>query len=111
MGCRSLPAMRRILAAMVAALAVAAGAVALPAAPALALPDGLALTPPMGFDDWNAFGCDVNEQLIKQTADLFVSSGLKDAGYQYINIDDCWALKERDAATGELVPDPAKFPD
>ena len=43
------------------------------AAPALALPDGQAPTPPMGFNDWNAFGCNVSEQLIKQTADFFVS--------------------------------------
>jgi alpha-galactosidase len=69
----------------------------------------LAPTPPMGFNDWNAFGCDVNETLIKETADFFVSSGLKNAGYQYVNIDDCWALKDR-GADGRLVPDPAKFP-
>ena len=55
----------------------------------------LALTPPMGFNDWNAFGCDVSEKLIKETADFFVSSGLKDAGYTYVNIDDCWSLRER----------------
>ncbi|WP_377268239.1 NPCBM/NEW2 domain-containing protein [Peterkaempfera sp. SMS 1(5)a] len=64
----------------------------------------------MGFNDWNAFGCDVSEQLIKQTADYFVSSGLKDAGYQYVNIDDCWMTHERDA-DGRLVPDAVKFPD
>src|SRR3954470_14400651 len=103
--------MRRILATAVSMLVGAAVALAGPAAPALALPDGLALAPPMGFNDWNAFGCDVNEQLIKQTADIFVAAGLKDAGYQYINIDDCWALKDRDPSTGRLVPDPAKFPD
>lgn len=72
-------------------------------------PIALARTPPMGFNDWNAFGCDVSEQLIKDTADLFVSSGLKDAGYQYVNIDDCWALRER-GPDGRLVPDPQKFP-
>jgi len=72
-------------------------------------PEGLALTPPMGFNDWNAFGCDVSETLIKETADFFVSSGLKDAGYQYVNIDDCWSLRER-GADGKLVPDPVKFP-
>jgi alpha-galactosidase len=66
-------------------------------------------TPPMGFNNWNAFGCDVNEALIKETADAFVSSGLKDAGYQYVNIDDCWSLKER-GPDGRLVPDPVKFP-
>jgi alpha-galactosidase len=64
----------------------------------------------MGFNDWNAFGCAVSEQLIKQTADYFVSSGLKAAGYTYLNIDDCWMTKSRDAA-GRLVPDPVKFPD
>ncbi|MFI5896491.1 NEW3 domain-containing protein [Actinoplanes sp. NPDC051513] len=97
--------MRRLLVtALLATLAV------LPASPAQALPDGQALTPPMGFNDWNAFGCDVSEQLIKETADLFVAEGVKDAGYRYVNIDDCWALKERHPATGKLVPDPVKFP-
>jgi alpha-galactosidase len=68
-----------------------------------------ALTPPMGFNDWNAFGCDVDEKLIRQTADVFVSSGLKAAGYQYVNIDDCWSLRER-GPDGRLVADPVKFP-
>jgi len=75
----------------------------------VAVADGLARTPPMGFNDWNAFGCDVSEQLIKETADFFVSSGLKDAGYQFVNIDDCWALRQR-GPDGRLVPDPVKFP-
>lgn len=69
----------------------------------------LAQTPPMGFNNWNAFGCDVSEVLIKETADFFVASGLKEAGYQYVNIDDCWSMMERDAE-GKLVPDPVKFP-
>jgi alpha-galactosidase len=85
------------------------GASSLPAAPATGARAGLALTPPMGFNDWNAFGCDVNEKLIKETADFFVSSGLKEAGYVQVNIDDCWSLHERDAS-GKLVPDPVKFP-
>jgi alpha-galactosidase len=63
----------------------------------------------MGFNNWNAFGCDVNEALIKETAAALVSSGLKDAGYVHVNIDDCWSLRERDP-TGRLVADPAKFP-
>ena len=84
--------------------------VAVTAAPAAALDNGLALTPPMGFNDWNAFGCNVSEQLIEQTADYLVSSGLKDAGYTYVNIDDCWMTHTRDA-DGQLVPDPVKFPD
>jgi alpha-galactosidase len=77
---------------------------------AQALDNGLARTPPMGFNDWNAFGCDVSEQLIEETADYFVSSGMRDAGYRYVNIDDCWMTHERDAQ-GRLVPDPVKFPD
>jgi alpha-galactosidase len=100
---------------LVAALALVAGLLIVPtvvtASPARALDNGLALTPPMGFNDWNAFGCNVDEQLIKQTADFFVSSGLKDAGYQYVNIDDCWMTHQRDPQTGRLVPDPGKFPD
>jgi alpha-galactosidase len=79
-------------------------------APAHALGNGLALTPQMGWNDWNAFGCDVSEALVEQTADLMVSSGMKDAGYQYVNIDDCWMTSSRDG-NGKLVPDPAKFPD
>jgi alpha-galactosidase len=71
----------------------------------------LAATPPMGFNDWNAFGCNVTEQLIKDTADIFIDRGLAAAGYRYINIDDCWMTHERDPQTGRLVPDPAKFPD
>ncbi|MEC3998621.1 NPCBM/NEW2 domain-containing protein [Actinacidiphila sp. DG2A-62] len=85
-------------------------AVVTTAPPAAALDNGLALTPPMGFNDWNAFGCNVDEQLIEQTADYFVSSGLKAAGYTYVNIDDCWMTHSRDAE-GRLVPDPVKFPD
>jgi alpha-galactosidase len=78
--------------------------------PAAALPDGLALTPPMGFNNWNATGCAIDETLIKATADIFVSSGLKDAGYRYVNIDDCWAELNRDPVTGRLVPHHVRFP-
>ena len=70
--------------------------------------DQLALTPPMGWNSWNKFACDVNENLIRQTADAMVSSGMKDAGYQYINIDDCWH-GERDPQ-GFIQPDPKRFP-
>ena len=51
---------------------------------------GLADTPQMGWNSWNSFACDINEQLIRDTADAMVRLGLKDAGYQYVNIDDCW---------------------
>jgi alpha-galactosidase len=97
---------------LVVAFCVAAVAAQVAGAPAArALDNGLARTPPMGFNDWNAFGCNVSEKLIEQTADFFVSSGMKDAGYQYVNIDDCWMTHQRDPATGRLLPDPVKFPD
>ncbi|WP_422665139.1 glycoside hydrolase family 27 protein [Actinacidiphila cocklensis] len=80
------------------------------AAPAAALGNGLALTPPMGFNDWNAYGCNTSEALIKQTADKMVSSGMAAAGYTYVNIDDCWLQHSRDGA-GDLQPDFTKFPD
>ena len=68
----------------------------------------LALTPPMGWNSWNKFGCDVSEQLIRETSDAVVSSGMKDAGYQYVVIDDCWH-GTRDSL-GFIRPDPARFP-
>ena len=58
--------------------------------------DDLALTPPMGWNSWNYFGCNVSESMIQAQADAMVSSGMKDAGYQYIVIDDCWQTS-RDA--------------
>ena len=72
------------------------------------LDDGLARTPPMGWNTWNKFGCDVSETLIEQTADALVSSGMRDAGYRYLVIDDCWQVA-RDS-TGTIVPDPQRFP-
>ncbi|EPD62846.1 NPCBM/NEW2 domain-containing protein [Streptomyces sp. HGB0020] len=108
---------RRIVGLLTASLLCTAGlaapAVAAPAAQpaAPALDDGLALTPPMGFNNWNSTNCraEFNESMVKGIADLFVEKGLKDAGYQYVNLDDCWALPERDA-DGKLVPDPVRFP-
>jgi alpha-galactosidase len=70
--------------------------------------DGLALTPPMGWNSWNKFACNVSETLIKETADALVTSGMRDAGYQYIVIDDCWQV-ERDASS-RIVADPKRFP-
>lgn len=75
---------------------------------ALALDDGLARTPPMGWNSWNYFGCDVDERRIQQAADALVSSGMRDAGYQYVVVDDCWQVA-RDQA-GVLVPHPRRFP-
>ena len=68
----------------------------------------VAPTPPMGWNSWNKFACHVNEQLIRETADAMVSSGMKAAGYQYVNIDDCWQVN-RDVQ-GNIVADPAGFP-
>jgi alpha-galactosidase len=102
--------MSATVAAALSVAVVAAVQVVSAAAPAQAVANGLALTPPMGFNDWNSFGCSVDEQLIKQTADFFVSSGLKNAGYTYVNIDDCWLNRTR-STDGHLVPDPVKFPD
>ena len=68
----------------------------------------LALTPPMGWNSWNKFQCDISEQVIRDAADAMASNGMKDAGYQYINIDDCWQ-GERDAQ-GFIQPAAKKFP-
>jgi len=68
----------------------------------------LASTPPMGWNSWNKFGCNVGEDLIRQTADAVVASGMKDAGYQYVVIDDCWQV-ERDS-NGNIVIDAKRFP-
>src|SRR4051794_24792858 len=77
---------------------------------AQALNNQLALTPQMGFNDWNAYGCNVSESLIKSTALAMHNNGMQAAGYQYVNIDDCWLTHNRDGS-GHLVPDPGKFPD
>ena len=68
----------------------------------------LALTPPMGWNSWNHFACNVSESLIRETADAMVSSGMRDAGYRYVVIDDCWQVS-RDAS-GTIVADPQRFP-
>lgn len=68
----------------------------------------LAPTPPMGFNTWNKFGCNVSEQLIRETADAMAANGMRDAGYRYVVIDDCWQVS-RDA-TGRIVADPVRFP-
>lgn len=77
-----------------------------------AIPDSvfnsLAQTPPMGWNSWNKFGCDVSEKLMKEMADAMVESGMRDAGYEYIVIDDCWQIG-RDSL-GNIIPDPERFP-
>jgi len=69
----------------------------------------LALTPPMGWNSWNSFGPRINEEMIKQMVDSMVSTGMKDAGYVYFVIDDCWLARDRDSQ-GNLQADPTKFP-
>ena len=69
----------------------------------------LAQRPPMGWNSWNTFGENISEELIMGIADAMVEKGLRDAGYEYIVIDDCWSLRER-GEDGRLVADPKKFP-
>jgi alpha-galactosidase len=71
-------------------------------------PFPVAQTPPMGWNSWNKFACNVSEQLIRETADAMVSTGMKAAGYQYVNVDDCWQVS-RDAG-GNIVADSQRFP-
>jgi alpha-galactosidase len=73
--------------------------------------EGLALTPPMGWNSWNTFQTNISDSLVRGIADVLVSSGMKDAGYTYLVLDDGWMAMERDNVTGNLVPDPKKFPD
>ena len=70
--------------------------------------ENMAPTPPMGWNSWNRFGCNVSEKMIMQMADAMVSSGMQAAGYEYIVIDDCWQVG-RDSA-GNILPDPERFP-
>ncbi|MHC4264877.1 MAG: ankyrin repeat domain-containing protein [Planctomycetota bacterium] len=73
------------------------------------LDNKLALTPPMGWNSWNAFETDINEEKIKQIADAMVDSGMRDAGYIYLVLDDGWMADTRDL-NGNLMADPNKFP-
>jgi alpha-galactosidase len=91
------------------ALAVLVGCASHHASTAPTTSTPLAATPPMGWNSWNNFGCHVSAALIEQTADAMVSSGMRDAGYRYVNIDDCWMAKERDAQ-GNLQADSVTFP-
>ncbi|KAF7820279.1 alpha-galactosidase-like [Senna tora] len=73
------------------------------------LGNGLGNTPPMGWNSWNHFQCDINEEMVRETADAMVSKGLAALGYEYINLDDCWAELNRDSQ-GNMVPSGSKFP-
>ncbi len=95
--------MRRI------ALVLAALAALICAAPAAALDDGLARTPPMGWNGWYSLGCAANEAAVRATADALVRSGLRDDGYGYVDLDDCWMAGAR-GRDGALRADPRRFP-
>lgn len=99
--------MRSRLAGLIAAV-IAALSGLLPAGPAAALDNGLARTPPMGWNSWHHFGCNVSEALVRETADALVATGLRQAGYEYVVIDDCWQVSR--AADGTIQADPARFP-
>jgi len=71
--------------------------------------EGLALTPPMGWNSWNTFYNHIDEKVVRETAEAMIANGMRDAGYTYIVIDDTWSLRER-GADGNIVPDPQKFP-
>ena len=78
------------------------------ASPATAVNNGLARTPQMGWNNWNSLGCDVSQDLLLDTSKVLVDSGLRDLGYQYVVLDDCWQ-SERDA-DGYIKHDEKKFP-
>lgn len=73
------------------------------------LSNGLGATPQMGWNSWNHFGCQINEQIVRNTADALVSTGLAGMGYNYVNIDDCWAEMSRDSQ-GNLQARASTFP-
>ena len=74
-----------------------------------AIPARLAMTPPMGWNSWNAFEKDIDEKKIRAIADAMVRSGMREAGYVYLVLDDAWLAKDRDQ-NGRLLADPKKFP-
>ena len=74
----------------------------------LNLDNVLGKTPQMGWNSWNKFGCNINEKLIIETIDTLNASGLIEAGYNYINLDDCWQISRDEH--GVIVPDPVRFP-
>jgi alpha-galactosidase len=106
-----------LCAATVLTATVASGASAAPAAQGAGqgyLQDsqsynGTALTPPMGFNSWYQYRCGISETIVLATAGALVSSGMAKLGYEYVNLDDCWAAPTR-AADGQLQSDPTRFP-
>ena len=75
----------------------------------VSLDNGLGLTPPMGWNSWNHYGCNISEKVIQENAVLLVETGLAAKGYKYLNIDDCWQVS-RDMNTHKIIADKEKFP-
>jgi hypothetical protein len=69
----------------------------------------LALTPPMGWNDWYTYRCTIDESIVESTADTIVANGMEAAGYQFVNLDDCWAASRN--LDGVIAPNPSQFPD
>ncbi|CAK96935.1 glycoside hydrolase family 27 protein [Aspergillus niger CBS 101883] len=81
--------------------------------PSLALNSGdyMGKLPAMGWNPWNTYGCNISEEILLSTAEQLINLGLLEAGYNYVNIDDCWSVKSgRDNVTQQIIPDPASFP-
>ncbi|MBQ0984344.1 RICIN domain-containing protein [Streptomyces sp. F63] len=100
---------RRLLGLCAAAALTVTAWVTAPAPAARAAPGSPAVTPPLGWNSWNSFGCGITEAQVRQAADAMVSSGMRDASYRYVVVDDCWFDPQRDAA-GHLRANPATFP-
>ncbi len=73
-----------------------------------AIDNGVGRTPPMGWNGWNYLRCDINQDIVRSTADKIVELGLDKKGYKYINLDDCWQVA-RDQTTNKIIPDPVRF--
>jgi len=73
------------------------------------LDNGLGKTPPMGWNPWNKYACNISEDIVKSTVEVLLKSGLFDAGYTYLNLDDCWQVS-RNTLTNRIQEDPVRFP-
>jgi alpha-galactosidase len=99
----------RPLVAVLATATTLAGATLASVSPASAAPGSPAVRPPLGWNSWNTFGCDIDEVKIRAAADAMVNSGMHAAGYEYVVVDDCWQATTRDGS-GNLRSDPVRFP-
>jgi alpha-galactosidase len=101
---------RLALSALALVLIALAAVLSWPSPAPRTLDNGLARTPPMGWNSWNQVRChDLTEQVVRDAADALASTGMRDAGYHYVVVDDCWQAPAR-GADGALLADPARFP-